>query len=338
MSPLHVAIVGATGAVGEVMRRVLEERNFPLDTLSLVASKRSAGTTRSFRGNELTVQDLESFDFQGVHLALFSAGASVSRTFAPKAAQVGCLVIDNSSCFRYDDPVPLVVPEVNPQRIADHRGIIANPNCSTIQLVVALHPLHQAAHLTRINIATYQAVSGTGQAACDELREQTQAHLEDRTLEPQVYPQSIAFNALPHIDDFQDNGYTREEMKIIWETRKILAQPNLAINPTAVRVPVYYGHSEAVHLETRDSLSADQARSLLQAAPGVVVLDQPTDNGYPTARQEAENCDAVFVGRIRDDLSCENGLDLWVVSDNLRKGAATNSIQIAEQWLAQCGP
>ena len=339
MSGLHVAIVGATGAVGGVMRQVLEERGFPLDALHLVASERSKGRSLPFRGQDIEVQALEAFDFSQVQIALFSAGSEPSRQFAPRAAEAGCVVIDNTSFFRYEPDIPLVVPECNPERIADYRnrGIIANPNCSTMQMVVALKPLYDAAGIERINVATYQAVSGTGQAAIEELRRQTEDVLAGREGRCEVYPRPIAFNVLPHIDSFQDNGYTREEMKMVWETRKILEDENIGVNPTTVRVPVYYGHSEAVHLETRDPLSAQDARALLEEAPGVVVIDEAADGGYPTAATEAAGRDDVFVGRIRQDLSHPRGLDLWVVSDNLRKGAATNSIQIAEQWLERFG-
>ena len=335
MNDLHVAIVGATGAVGSVMRQVLEERSFPVDSLHLVASERSKGRRLPFRGQEIEVQALEEFDFSQVRIALFSAGSEPSRQFAPRAAEAGCLVIDNTSCFRYEPDIPLVVPECNPERIADYRncGIIANPNCSTIQMVVALKPLHDAAGVERINVATYQAVSGTGRAAIEELRWQTADMLDGREGRCEVYSRPIAFNVLPHIDSFQDNGYTREEMKMVWETRKILEDEAIGVNPTAVRVPVYYGHSEAVHLETREPLSAADARALLEGAPGVVVVDEAADGGYPTAVEEAAGRDEVFVGRIRQDLSHPRGLDLWIVSDNLRKGAATNSVQIAEQWL-----
>ncbi len=340
MSGLNVAIVGATGAVGGVMLRVLEERDFPVDSLHLVASERSKGRRLPFRGKEIGIQALEEFDFGQVQVALFSAGSEPSRQFAPRAAEAGCLAIDNTSCFRYEPDIPLVVPECNAERIADYRkrGIIANPNCSTIQMVVALKPLHDAAGIERINVATYQAVSGTGQAAIEELRQQTADVLAGREGRCEVYPRPIAFNVLPHIDRFQDNGYTREEMKMVWETRKILEDESLGVNPTTVRVPVYYGHSEAVHLETREPLSAQDARALLQEAPGVVVIDEPEDGGYPTAAAEAAGRDEVFVGRIRQDLSHPRGLNLWIVSDNLRKGAATNSIQIAEQWLERFGP
>ena len=337
MSGVNVAIVGATGAVGSVMRQVLEERDFPLDTLHLVASERSKGRRLPFRGQELEVQVLEEFDFRSVKIALFSAGSAPSQEFAPQAAEAGCVVIDNTSCFRYEPDIPLVVPECNVHRVADwrNRGIIANPNCSTMQMVVALKPLHDAAKITRINVATYQAVSGTGRAAIDELLQQSADVLAGKAARGKVYPCPIAFNVLPHIDQFQDNGYTREEMKMVWETQKILEDPDIGVNPTTVRVPVVTGHSEAVHLETARPLGAQEARTLLQAAPGVVVMDEPRDGGYPTPAVDAADRDEVFVGRIRQDLSHPNGLDLWIVSDNLRKGAATNSVQIAEHWLEQ---
>ncbi len=328
----NVAVVGATGAVGEVMVSILEQRDFPVGRLYLLASSRSAGKKMRFRGEEIEVLDLESFDFQGVQIGLFSPGASVSAVHAPRAAAAGCVVVDNTSQFRYQEDIPLVVPEVNPHRIADHvnHGIIANPNCSTIQMVVALKPLHDAAGIERINVATYQAVSGTGKEAIEELTRQSEDVLAGREPECRVYPRPIAFNCLPHIDSFQENGYTKEEMKMVWETRKILEDDSIRVNPTAVRVPVYYGHSEAVHIETRERLGAQQARELLSRAPGVVVVDERVDGGYPTAVSEAAGTDPVFVGRIREDISHPRGLNLWVVSDNVRKGAALNSIQIAE--------
>jgi len=328
----NVAVVGATGAVGEVMLSILEQRNFPVRKVHAVASSRSAGGTIPFRGEDLVIEDLEQFDFKGIDIGLFSPGASVSKIHAPRAAAAGTVVIDNTSQFRYDDDIPLVVPEVNPHAVAAYtnRGIIANPNCSTIQMVVALKPLHEAARIERINVCTYQAVSGTGKDAIEELRRQTEALINGRPAECQVYPKQIAFNALPQIDVFQDNGYTKEEMKMVWETRKILEDNGLLVNPTAVRVPVYYGHSEAVHIETVEKLSAGEARKLLAAMPGVEVLDEHRDGGYPTAVTEGEGRDPVYVGRIREDISHPRGLDLWVVSDNVRKGAALNSVQIAE--------
>lgn len=332
---VNVAVVGATGAVGETMISVLEQRNFPVERLVPLASSRSAGSRVSFRGKQIVVQELDGFDFSGIDIALFSAGASVSREYAPRAAAAGCVVIDNTSEFRYEDDIPLVVPEVNPHAIAAYRtrGIIANPNCSTIQMVVALKPIYDAVGIERINVCTYQAVSGTGREAVEELAGQTAALLNGKPIEPEVYPRQIAFNVLPHIDVFQDNGYTKEEMKMVWETKKILEDDAILVNPTAVRVPVFYGHSEAVHVETRKKITADDARQLLQAAPGVVVMDERAAGGYPTPVTEAAGQDPVFVGRIREDISHPRGLDLWVVSDNVRKGAALNSVQIAEILL-----
>lgn len=332
---VNVAVVGATGAVGETMISVLEQRNFPVERLVPLASSRSAGSRVSFRGKQIVVQELDGFDFSGIDIALFSAGASVSREYAPRAAAAGCVVIDNTSEFRYEDDIPLVVPEVNSHAIAAYRtrGIIANPNCSTIQMVVALKPIYDAVGIERINVCTYQAVSGTGREAVEELAGQTAALLNGKPIEPEVYPRQIAFNVLPHIDVFQDNGYTKEEMKMVWETKKILEDDAILVNPTAVRVPVFYGHSEAVHVETRKKITADDARQLLQAAPGVVVMDERAAGGYPTPVTEAAGQDPVFVGRIREDISHPRGLDLWVVSDNVRKGAALNSVQIAEILL-----
>jgi len=328
----NVAVVGATGAVGEVMLDVLAQRKFPVGRVHAVASARSAGKQVDFGGEKLTVQALEDFDFSDVQIGLFSPGASVSAVYAPKAAAAGCVVVDNTSQFRQDKDIPLVVPEVNPHRIAEytHRGIIANPNCSTIQMVVALKPIKDAVGIERINVATYQSVSGTGKEAIEELAAQTAALLNGKPAEHSVYPKQIAFNCLPHIDVFMDNGYTKEEMKMIWETRKIMEDESILVNPTTVRVPVFYGHSEAVHIETRKKISAEEARKLLEKAPGIVVLDERKDGGYPTAVTEAAGQDPVFVGRLRDDLSHPRGLDMWVVSDNIRKGAALNSIQIAE--------
>ena len=327
-----VAVVGATGVVGKTMLSILEERDFPVGNVYPLASRRSAGACVEFRGARHTVGDLEDFDFSRVRIGLFSAGASVSARHAPRAGEAGCIVVDNSSQFRYDSDVPLVVPEVNPHAIESYanRNIIANPNCSTIQMVVALQPIHAAAGIERINVATYQSVSGTGKEAIEELAAQTAALLNGKPAEAAVYPRQIAFNALPHIDVFMDNGYTKEEMKMVWETRKIMEDDSILVNPTTVRVPVFYGHSEAVHVETREKLSADEAREILAAAPGVTVMDERVDGGYPTAATESAGTDAVFVGRIREDLSHPRGLDMWVVSDNVRKGAALNSVQIAE--------
>ena len=329
---IDVAVVGATGAVGEAMISILEERCFPVGNLYPLASERSAGSRIAFKGGHEKVGLLESFDFSKVQLSLFSAGAGVSAVHAPRAAAAGCIVIDNSSQFRYEDDIPLVVPEVNPHAVANYsaRNIIANPNCSTIQMVVALKPIHDAVGIERINVATYQSVSGTGRGAIAELAGQTAALLNSKPIDCDVYPKQIAFNALPHIDVFLDNGYTKEEMKMAWETRKILGDDSIKVNATCVRVPVFYGHSEAVHLETREKLAAADARRLLAQAPGVVVIDDPEGLRYPTSVTESAGEDPVFVGRIREDITHPRGLDLWVVSDNVRKGAALNSIQIAE--------
>ena len=326
-----VCVLGATGAVGDAMLAILEQRNFPVGKLYPLASSRSAGATVTFKGEELTVLDVEGFDFSKTQIGLFSAGGSVSAIYAPIAAAAGCVVIDNTAHFRYDDDIPLVVPEVNPHAIARYttRGIIANPNCSTIQMLVALKPIYDAVGIERINVATYQAVSGTGKEAIDELTDQTRALLNDQEVKIEVYPKRIAFNVLPHIDVFLENGYTKEEMKMVWETRKILEDESILVNPTTARVPVFYGHSEAVHIETGKKITADEARALLEKAPGVQVVDKREPGGYPTAI-EAAGQDATFVGRIREDISHPRGLNMWVVSDNLRKGAALNSIQIAE--------
>ncbi len=327
-----VCVLGATGAVGEVMLSILEERRFPVRNVYALASSRSAGNTVRFKGRSLTVENVAEFDFAKCQIGLFSAGAGVSAEFAPKAAAAGCVVIDNTSQFRQDEDIPLVVPEVNAHAIARYgqRGIIANPNCSTIQMVVALKPIHDAVGIDRINVATYQSVSGTGKEAIDELAGQTKALITEREVRVDVYPKQIAFNVLPHIDVFMDNGYTKEEMKMVWETQKIMEDASIRVNPTTVRVPVFYGHSEAVHIETRSKISAAQARALLEKAPGVVVMDEPRPGGYPTPATDSAGRDPVYVGRIREDISHPLGLDLWVVSDNIRKGAALNSVQIAE--------
>jgi len=305
--------------------------------LHLLASERSEGSVVRFGGRSVRVKRLDQFDFSGVDIGLFSAGASVSADFAPKAAAAGCVVIDNTSQFRYDDDIPLVVPEVNPHAIAQRhaRGIIANPNCSTIQMVVALKPIFDAVGIERINVATYQSVSGAGAKGIRELAGQTADLLNAKPIEPKAFSRQIAFNVIPHIDVFQDNGYTKEEMKMVWETRKILEAPDMLVNPTCVRVPVFYGHSEAVHIETRVKLSAADARALLSKAPGVQVLDERKNGGYPTAVVDAAGQDQVWVGRIREDISHPRGLDLWIVSDNVRKGAALNSVQIAELLLKE---
>lgn len=332
MKEFDVAVVGATGAVGETILSILAERKFPVRNIYALASERSAGKRVEFGSKQLVVQDLATFDFSQVQIGLFSPGASVSKIYAPVAAQAGCVVIDNTSQFRYDDDKPLIVPEVNAHAIGGYKAtnIIANPNCSTIQMLVALKPIHNKFGITRVNVCTYQAVSGTGKEAIEELGGQTARLLNGQEAQPAVYPKQIAFNALPHIDTFQDNGYTREEMKMVWETHKIMEDESIRVNPTCVRIPVFYGHSEAIHLETKKPISADQARQLLGSAAGIEVIDEHKDGGYPTAVTEAAGTDAVYVGRIRQDISTENGLNLWVVSDNVRKGAALNSVQIAE--------
>ena len=338
MKTYDIAVVGATGLVGEALFEVLAEREFPVGEIYALASNRSLGRSVSFKSRRLPVLDLASFDFSKTQLGLFSAGGEVSREFAPKAAAAGCIVIDNTSEFRYEDDVPLIVPEVNLHALDQYRnrGIIANPNCSTIQLVVALKPIYDAVGIERIQVATYQSVSGAGREAVEELAEQSTALLSGKgPVEPRVMPKQIAFNCLPQIDRFEENGYTREEMKIVWETRKILGDPAIRVNATAVRVPVFYGHSEVVSIETRSKLSAADARALLEKAPGVEVLDDRRPGGYPTAATEAANRDTVYVGRIREDLSSDRGLNLWVVADNVRKGAATNSVQIAEALAAR---
>ena len=328
----NVAVVGATGLVGRTMLSILEECNFPVDKVYALASSRSVGTSIPFKDSELLVGDLEIFDFSLAEIGLFSPGASVSAIYAPKAADAGCVVIDNTSRFRYEDDIPLVVSEVNPHAIGNYknRRIIANPNCSTIQMLVALKPIYDAVGIERINVCTYQAVSGTGKDAVEELKEQTADYMNAKDIRNRVYPKQIAFNAIPHIDAFQDNGYTKEEMKMVWETKKIFEDESILVNPTAVRIPVFYGHSEAIHIETKDKIDAGNARKLLEKMPGVIVLDAHEDGGYPTAVSEAAGENPVFVGRIREDISHPRGLNMWVVSDNVRKGAALNSIQIAD--------
>jgi aspartate-semialdehyde dehydrogenase len=326
-----IAIAGATGAVGEALLSILEERNFRFADLIPLASERSAGGKVRCAGRTFTVRALDAFDFAGVDIAFFSAGGKVSRAHAPRAAAAGAVVIDNTSEFRYDDDVPLVVAEVNPEQIRNRpRGIIANPNCSTMQMLVALAPIHRAAGITRINVATYQSVSGAGRSALEELGRQTAAMLNFQEVKSERFPVQISFNVIPHIDEFQPNGYTKEEMKLVWETRKILGDDSIQVNPTAVRVPVFYGHAEAVHIETREKLTADEARRLIEAAPGVSVVDERKAGGYPTPVTHAAGKDPVFVGRIREDISHPRGLSLWVVADNIRKGAALNAVQIAE--------
>jgi aspartate-semialdehyde dehydrogenase len=328
----NVAVVGATGAVGEAMLEILEQRGFPLGELTALASARSAGKTLSCGQRKLKVRELDSFDFSNTDIALFSAGGDISAVHAPRAAAAGCVVIDNTSHFRRDPDIPLVVPEVNPEALAGYRArnIIANPNCSTIQMLVAIKPIYDAVGITRINVATYQAVSGTGKEAIEELAGQTARLLNGQPVETNVYPRQIAFNVLPHIDTFQDNGYTREEMKMVWETQKIFADDTIRVNPTCVRVPVFHGHAEAVHIETKEKLGREAALGALASAPGVTVIDEQADGGYATQVSDAAGHDPVFVSRVREDISCDRGLNLWVVSDNLRKGAALNSVQIAE--------
>ncbi len=332
---VNVAIAGATGAVGEALLEILEERAFPVERLFLLASERSEGKRYRFRGGSVTVQRLDTFDFEQARIGLFSAGGSVSAEFAPRAAAAGCVVIDNTSHFRYDDDVPLIVPEVNPHRLPEYanRNIIANPNCSTIQMVVALKPILDAAGIDRINVATYQAVSGAGAGGLRELAGQTANLLNTKPIESTVAPVQIAFNAVPQIDAFQENGYTREEMKMVWETHKIFEDDSIGVNATCVRIPVFYGHSEAVHIETRAPISVDEVRALLARAPGVVLRDDAAPGGYPTAALDGAGTDPVYVGRVRQDQSHPRGLNLWVVADNVRKGAALNSVQIAEALL-----
>lgn len=327
-----VAVVGATGAVGETMMAILEQRDFPVRNLYPLASERSAGKKVQFKGKNYTIEDLSTFDFSKVQIGLFSAGGSISEIYAPKAAEAGCVVVDNTAHFRYDDDIPLVVPEVNPHAIAGYkkRGIIANPNCSTIQMLVALKPIYDAVGLERINVCTYQAVSGTGKNAIEELATQTANILNAKEVKAEVYPKQIAFNVLPHIDVFKDNGYTKEEMKMVWETNKIFEDDSIKVNPTAVRVPVFYGHSEALHIETKEKISAAKATELMQNFDGIEILDTREDGGYATAVTEGAGSDPVYVSRIREDISHPRGLDMWVVADNVRKGAALNSVQIAE--------
>ncbi|MBP8980111.1 MAG: aspartate-semialdehyde dehydrogenase [Syntrophobacterales bacterium] len=331
MKAFDVAVVGATGAVGNEMIKVLEQRNFPVGKLRLLASERSLGKSLEYRGQSLPVEVLKEDSFAGVQIGLFSAGGSISEKFAPIAARAGCVVVDNTSAFRMVPEIPLVVPEVNPEAIAlyKNRGIIANPNCSTIQMVVALKPIHDAVRIKRIVVSTYQAVSGTGKKAIEELSEQTRALLSFQEPVVKVYPHRIAFNCLPQIDVFLDNGYTKEEMKMVNETKKIMNDPGIAVTATTVRVPVFFSHSESVNIETEKKITAAEVRELLSRAPGVKVVDDPKNRLYPMAI-DAAGRDETFVGRIREDESIANGINLWVVSDNLRKGAALNAVQIAE--------
>lgn len=334
---IDIAVLGATGVVGETILEILNSRKFPCNKVYALASQRSAGDTILFGNQRLDVLDVKDFDFSKVQVALFSAGSEVSAKYAPIAAQAGCVVIDNTAEFRMDPDVPLVIPEINAAEIANYkkRNIIANPNCSTIQMLVALKPLYDAVGIKRITVATYQSVSGTGRAAISELVMQTGSLLNGQPVEPQVYPQQIAFNVIPHIDEFLDNGFTKEEMKMIEETHKIMQDNSLVINPTTVRVPVVYGHSEAITIETKKPLTAAVAQELLSNAPGVKVVDNPTRKRYPTPLKDAVGNDEVYVGRIRNGLNDDHTLNLWVVADNIRKGAALNSIQIAEQLVAE---
>jgi aspartate-semialdehyde dehydrogenase len=328
----NVAVLGATGLVGGNMLSILEQRNFPVGELFPLASAKSVGKTIRFKGNDIPVLDVDTFDFTRAQVGLFSAGASVSKVHAVRAGQAGCVVVDNTSQFRYQDDIPLVITEVNPHAIAGYKkhNIIANPNCSTMQMLVALKPLHDAAGIERINVATYQSVSGGGQKAIDELQSQTETLLKGGSVTPKVIAKQIAFNCVPQIDVFLDNGYTKEEMKMFWETQKILEDQSIKVNATAVRVGVFVGHSEAVSIETKRKLTEGEARELLSKAPGVVLMDERKPGGYPTPVTEAAGTDPVFVGRIREDISHDRGLNLWIVSDNVRKGAALNSVQIAE--------
>ena len=335
MKKYNVAVIGATGAVGESMLDILNERKFPIDNIYALASERSEGKKVMLGNKPLTVTDLAKFDFNLADIGLFSAGGDTSAKYAPIAGESNCVVIDNTSHFRYDDDIPLIIPEVNSCKLNEYkkRNIIANPNCSTIQMLVALKPIYDAVGIERITVSTYQAVSGSGMAAVNELAKQTAELLNGRDAECEVYPRQIAFNALPHIDKFMDNGYTKEEMKMCWETRKIFGDESIDVSATCVRIPVFFGHSEAVQVETSDHISENEVRDLLGQAEGVTVIDERRDGGYPTAVHESAGNDSVFVGRIRQDISLKNGLNLWVVSDNVRKGAALNSVQIAEELI-----
>ncbi|MCP4113470.1 MAG: aspartate-semialdehyde dehydrogenase [Desulfobacteraceae bacterium] len=328
---VNVVVAGATGAVGNQMIACLEERNFPVKSIKFLASSRSAGMTLRFKGNEIPVEELKEDSFKGVDIAIFSAGGGTSEKYAPFAAKDGCIVVDNSSAWRMDPDVPLIVPEVNPHAIAGYtkKGIIANPNCSTIQMVVPLDPIHKKCGIRRVVVSTYQAVSGTGKKAIDELFDQTRSIMNFLDYEKNVYPHRIAFNCLPHIDKFLENGYTKEEMKMVNETRKIMEDGSIGVTATTVRVPVFYGHSESVNIETKEHISAKEVIALLENAPGIKVMDDPEKNIYPLAT-DAAGQDMTLVGRIRDDESIQNGINMWIVADNIRKGAATNAVQIAE--------
>lgn len=329
-----IAILGATGAVGEALLEILAERKFPAGKIYCLASQKSVGQTVLFKKKSILIEDAESFDFSKAQICFSAVDANIAKIYAPRAAEAGCVVIDKSSQFRYDPDVPLVIPEVNPEALESYRerNIIATPNCSTIPILVALKPIYDSVGIERINIATYQSVSGAGKNGIEELTEQTRNLFNNKSIKTHCFPVQIAFNVIPHNDDFLDNGYTQEEMKIVWESQKILNDPNIMINPTAVRVPVFYGHSAAVHIETRDKISAIEARKLLTESPGIIVIDEQKAGGYPTplTLSDPEYGDAVFVGRIREDISHPLGLDFWVVADNIRKGAALNAVQIAE--------
>jgi aspartate-semialdehyde dehydrogenase len=331
----NVAVVGATGAVGETMLEILAERQFPINKLYPLASERSAGDTLLYASKPLLIEKLSEFDFTQVEIALFSAGGSVSKEYAPKAAAAGCVVIDNTSEFRNEDDIPLVIPEVNPDAISQYtnRNIIANPNCSTIQMLVALKPIHDVYKIKKIDVCTYQSVSGSGKSGINELVGQTAKLLNGQKAEVSIYSEQIAFNAIPHIDVFMENGFSREEMKMIWETRKIFSDQEIQVNPTAVRIPVFYGHSEAIHIETEKAIDRDNVVDLLNSAPGVIVVDDIEKNKYATPVTHGAGKNAVFVSRIRKQLDSEKALNLWVVSDNIRKGAALNSVQIAEKLI-----
>lgn len=327
-----VAVVGATGAVGNEMIDTLEERNFPVEKLRLFASERSEGKTLQFEGSEIPVEALNEDSFKGIDIALFSAGAERSKIWAPIAAKSGCVVVDNSSEWRMDPAVPLVVPEVNPHDLKWHKGIIANPNCSTIQMVVVLKPIHDAAKIKRVVVTTFQAVSGTGKKAMDELLQQTSDLLSFKEIQCNVYPHQIAFNVLPHIDKFLENGYTKEEMKMVNETQKIMGDKSIRLTATTVRVPVFRGHSESLNIETEKKITPNEVRAVLSAAPGINVFDAPEKNAYPLPVNVAGK-DETYVGRIREDESVANGINMWIVADNLRKGAALNAVQIAEELI-----
>lgn len=332
LDKVNIAIVGATGAVGEVMLDILADRKVPIKNIYPLASERSIGKQVNYGNTTIDVDDLATFDFSKVQIGLFSAGASVSKVYAVKAAAAGCVVIDNTSQFRYQEDIPLVISEVNPEKIADYvnTGIIANPNCSTMQMLVALKPIHDAVGITRINVATYQAVSGAGKKAIEDLVHQTSALLNGRPVKLEGKNKQIAFNAVPHIDSFQDNCYTKEEMKMVWETQKIFDDKTIMVNPTAVRIPVFYGHSEAVNIETKSKITKKEVLSLMRKAPGIKLIDGTAIGQYPTAVSDGSGSDPVFVGRIREDISHPQGINMWIVADNIRKGAALNTVQIAE--------